>query len=101
MHPSNGEQVIEAALEGASAASQGVVSSLESTSSGGRSVTRTVHHRADRSAAEASLAEHWVLHGTGHAWSGGSANGSYTDVHGPDASREMIRFFEAHPMTRR
>jgi poly(hydroxyalkanoate) depolymerase family esterase len=56
---------------------------------GQRTYTRTSHHLDDRPA----LAEHWVIHGAGHAWAGGSASGSYTDARGPDASREMLRFF--------
>jgi len=55
----------------------------------GHAYTRTVHRKPDGSI----HAEHWVIHGSGHAWSGGDTRGTYTDGRGPNASREMLRFF--------
>jgi poly(hydroxyalkanoate) depolymerase family esterase len=63
--------------------------SVERGEASGRRYTRTT--QADASGKTAL--EHWLVHGAGHAWSGGSVNGSYTDPRGPDATRAMLRFF--------
>lgn len=54
--------------------------------------TKTVYRNHENTA----LIENFLVHGGGHAWFGGSAAGSYTDPSGPDASREMVRFFMQH-----
>ena len=63
-----------------------------------RAFTRTVYRQAGQGDSVPSRAEHWVIEGAGHAWSGGAAAGSYTDPRGPDASAEMLRFFAEHPL---
>ena len=85
VHPRNAEQLIAAQNSGVDKrVGQGV-------SQQGQSFTHTCHRRGD-----VNTAELWMLHGAGHAWSGGSASGSYTDPKGPDASAEMLRFFSEH-----
>jgi poly(hydroxyalkanoate) depolymerase family esterase len=78
VHPSNGEHVMADTLE-----------KVEKGRANGRAYTRTTHVDASGK----PVLEHWLVHGAGHAWSGGSASGSYADPLGPDASREMWRFF--------
>jgi len=85
VHPRNGEQVI-AAVAGRVATGAQVE---QGVSAHGRRYTRSTQ-RGDHGRV---LTEHWLVHGAGHAWSGGSAEGSYTDGMGPDATREMLRFF--------
>ena len=60
---------------------------------GGHAYTRTCY----QDPAGAALAECWIIHQGGHAWSGGVPHGSYTDARGPDASAQFIRFFGEHP----
>ena len=86
--PVNGDQVIAQAKAGTD-----LVRAVDRGQSPG-GIKYTCVSEKDRSGR--TLLEHWTLHGCGHAWSGGSTEGSYTEPRGPDASREMIRFFLQH-----
>ena len=88
VNPVNGDQVIAQAAPAAFLDTR----IIRGKAAGGVSYIRTI--QADRTGR--SMVEQWVLHGIGHAWSGGSPAGSYTDGRGPDASREMVRFFLQH-----
>jgi len=82
VHPSNAAKIIEAKTGD-------TVERAKIRSSASRAYTSAV----TRDKTGAVVVEQWLIHGSGHAWSGGSADGTYTDPHGPDASREMLRFF--------
>ena len=88
VHPRNGEDIISASLQG-HAASDGTRSVERGRVPGGHAYTRNIH----RDASGRVVLEHWVVHGAGHAWSGGTPRGSYTDPRGPDAGRAMLEFF--------
>jgi poly(hydroxyalkanoate) depolymerase family esterase len=90
VHPRNGDQVIAQSRAA-------TINHLQTTvrhggAPGGYAYSVTLHTDVRGQ----TILEHWVIHGAGHAWSGGSPAGSYTDPQGPDATREMLRFFLEH-----
>ena len=87
VHPSNGAQVASQCVARDDKSIDVIVQRGQVP--GGHAYTCTVH----RDSAGRVILEHWEVHGAGHAWSGGSARGSYTHPSGPHAAREMMRFF--------
>ena len=97
VHLQNAEQLIRYSYNSAGLETNGGTppspSVLQGRAAGGKAYTRVNYQDAQGQ----TVVEQWTVHGAGHAWSGGSRNGSYTDPDGPDASREMVRFFREHP----
>jgi len=86
VHPINGEQIAQRAL---ALAPRQTLQTEDRGETGGLAYVRKATLDADG----APFVEEWKIEGLGHAWSGGSAKGSYTDERGPDASRAVVRFF--------
>lgn len=91
VHPDNGAQAAVQAIGKARTKKKTRYGQIP----GGYGYSRTIY--ADD---ECDIVELWVVRGAGHAWSGGSAAGSYTDPQGPDATKEMLRFFLSHSLAR-
>jgi poly(3-hydroxybutyrate) depolymerase len=98
VHPRNGDDVVAHAsgATGDSGVPLDAGAALERTVQRDRARGREYTRITYRDAAGKPVIEQWVVHGAAHAWFGGSAEGSYTDPAGPDASREMLRFFFQH-----
>jgi poly(hydroxyalkanoate) depolymerase family esterase len=99
VHPRNGDQVI---AQWATVHANGGPHSETGTNPqvtvqrgqvpDGHAYTRAIYHDTSGQV----IMEQWLVHGAGHAWSGGSPSGSFTDPKGPDAAQEMLRFFYEH-----
>jgi len=92
VHPANGAHIIEQAKSSRLSGLRPVAQRGQAP--GGHAYSRTCYLDAQ----DQAVMELWIVHTAGHAWSGGSQTGSYTDPHGPDASREMVRFFFDHAL---
>jgi poly(hydroxyalkanoate) depolymerase family esterase len=103
VYPVNGDQVIEQWMQtdhlasggtyNASFSSPSTTTNGQVSGSGGHSYT--VQTWNDNNGVE--IEEYWKINGMGHAWSGGSSSGSYTDPNGPSATNAMYTFFLNHP----
>jgi poly(hydroxyalkanoate) depolymerase family esterase len=93
----NGDAIVEHARSGFPDQAAFDASVNHGAATSGRTWRRTVYADSDGH----PVVEHWLVHGAGHAWSGGSPEGTFTDGSGPDASAEMIRFFHARARARK
>ena len=88
VHPRNGERLFARLTDGDGSSLR--VTTRQGQVPEGHAFTRVAY----RDGNDTPIVERWTVHGLGHAWSGGGHPGSYTDPKGPDASAEMVRFFQ-------
>ncbi len=101
VHPDNSDFIADAALAALKASGLSLAKSkskIESSSTPGNPehAERTMYSNASGT----PFVESWIIKAGPHAWSGGSAQGSYTDPDGPDASAAMLAFFLRHEKAR-
>ena len=75
VHPNNGERILNQSAKATSPTTR----VLRGRVPHGHAYTRT----SLTDAGGRVVSEHWNIHGGGHAWSGGSPAGSYTDLARP------------------
>ncbi len=103
VHPRNGGKLAKQFSNGTEVENCALVQAQPGTVSdqqgarGGRTYTLTMLRDTNRKV----VVEYWLVHGAGHAWFGGNPAGSHTDAKGPDASKEILRFFLEHGLHHR
>ena len=93
VHPRNGEALLAQWL---ACRPWSTVAGARLQDESGERSGRRYERRFIEDGAGRPVLEHWAVDGLGHAWSGGNPAGSFADAAGPDASREMLRFFLAN-----
>ncbi|HEU5369449.1 MAG TPA: PHB depolymerase family esterase [Ktedonobacterales bacterium] len=101
VYPINGNQVVQQWMETDYLASNGVYNpafccpntTIDGAVIGGHTFNEFIWNDANGH----EVQEYWFVYGMGHAWSGGSTAGSFTDPFGPSASQAMYTFFINHP----
>lgn len=97
VYPINGDQVVQQWMETGYDASGGSYnpsfSNPSSTTHGQVSGGYSYTIRSWKNSSGTEIQEYWTINGMGHAWSGGSTAGSYTDPAGPNATQAMYTFF--------
>ena len=90
----NGTQVVSQWTQTDTRANATVGAGVATTgSAGGKTFTHTTY---ENGSSGKSLLESYIVHGLGHAWSGGSTAGSFTDPDAPDATSIIWQFFATH-----